>query len=142
MLYTYEVEPSDGASEVETALQWRGTRADLPEELQNASREEVASYLTDKFSGLRNYAIHEDWHYTLDVTCYADDDENWEHGVRVVCEDEPFVFAPEPGVIEYWCRHYSDAFGVVTCDKNGVANIDELDTDNKRYCVDEGVFWG
>ena len=142
MIYKCEVQPYDDASEVEIALQWRGTRNDLPTELQHASREEIEAYLMEKYDGRKEYAIHEDWYNVMDIMCYADDDEDWEHGVNVVCEEETFDFSPEPGIIEYWCKHVSEVYGMVTCDENGVPDIDELETGSKDYCVDEGVFWG
>ena len=142
MMYSWELEPQDEASEVEVALQWRGTRADLPAALQHASREDIESYLMEKYDGRREYAIHEEWYNTMDITCYAEDDEDWERGINVVLDDEPFEITPEPGVIEYWCKHESDVYGTVTCDENGIPNIDGLETGEKYYCVEEKVFWG
>ena len=97
----------------------------------------------EKYDGRKEYAIEEDWFSMIECTCYADDDENWERGVEVETEDEPFEFSPDAGVIEYWCRHESTLYGDVECDENGViTNIDELDSDDKVYCVNEGVFFG
>ena len=136
--YTLELTSQDGASEVEIGLQWRGTRNDLPVELQQASRDEIEEYLMEKYNGREEYAIHEDWYYIMDATTYDEDDNE----INVVCVDEPFEFSPAPGMIEYWVKHESTLYGEVEVDKDGVMLQDTLDTDDKQYCVEEAVVFG
>ena len=123
---TIELSFYDGYSDVEDALQWSGTREDLPKDLRNASKEDIEEYLMDKYDGRKEFPEYEDWQ----MDCPP-----------AGCEVEPFEFTPEDGKIEYWCRHYIDLFGELDIEDGVIVN-ERTDTGEKSYCVEEGVFWG
>ena len=137
-----DITNEDCASEVEVALQWRGTRSELPEEIRDASRKDIKEYLMKKYDGRKEYAIEEEGFLVIDVMAYAEDDEDYERGVSFICPDKAFIKSPEAGVIEYWCRHESNLCGEVVVDEKGDIIDEDLGTGKKYYCVEEVVFFG